>query len=251
MSWIYTILASLVEGFTEFLPISSTGHLIVLNHLLKIQDSDIISSFNIFIQLGAILAVLNLYYQDLLKDKKILLNILISFIPTAIIGFTLYPLIKRYLLSNLLITTASLFLGGILIFLLPKTTKSKEVNLLGYFKIGIFQSLSVIPGTSRALMSIIGGLFSGLNMEEAVRYSFLLAIPTIGAATGLDLIKNKEILLQNINLLPFFLLGFTLSFVTAKLTLKYFLGLVKNNSLKFFGYYRIALALLIYLVLLR
>ena len=118
MSWFYIIIASLVEGVTEFLPISSTGHLIILNHLLKIKSSDLLSSFDIFIQLGAILAVVNLYYQELLKDKKQIFHLFTSFLPTAIIGLFFYPLIKNYLLDNIYITALSLLLGGIFIFFL-------------------------------------------------------------------------------------------------------------------------------------
>lgn len=248
MTWTYTALASLIEGITEFLPISSTGHLIILNHLLGVQESDLLSSFDIFIQLGAILAVVHIYYQEILQDKKIIKNILLSFIPTAIIGFTLYPFIKEYLLNNLPVTIFSLFAGGVLIFFLPKNPKTKNPSAFDYFKIGLFQSVSVIPGTSRALMSIVGGLLSGLSLNESVKYSFLLAIPTIGAATALDLVKNRDFLLQNLSSAPYFIVGFILSFLVAKITIKFFLNLVKTKDFKIFGYYRIILSLLLILI---
>lgn len=245
MTWTYTILASLIEGITEFLPISSTGHLIILNHLLGIKTSNLLSSFDIFIQLGAILAVVHLYYKDIIENKKIIINLIISFTPTAIVGFLLYPLVKNYLFDNLSIVSLSLFLGGIIIFLLPKNPKTKNLTNIDYFKIGLFQSISIIPGSSRSLMTIIGGLLTGMNLNESIKYSFLLAIPTILAATGLDLLKNKDTLLQNTSSFPFFIVGFILSYLVAKLTIKYFLNLVKTNDFKLFGYYRIVLAILI------
>lgn len=246
MSWIYIFLASIVEGITEFVPISSTGHLIILNHILQIKDSPLVSSFDIFIQLGAILAVFNIYYQELLKDKKQLLNLLFSFFPTAIVGIVLYPLIKGFLFGNIIVTTISLFLGGLFIFILPLNKKPKaNLSYFDYFKIGLFQSLSVIPGTSRALMSIAGGLYAGLGFAESLKYSFLLAIPTIGAATALDLFKNRTVLVENPQNFIYFVFGFLLSFITAKLTLQYFLKITKQKGLTPFGYYRIALAALL------
>lgn len=252
MNWLYILSASVIEGLTEFLPISSTGHLIILNHLFRIKSHALLTSFDIFIQLGAILAIINLYFKELLSNKQQIINLIVSFIPTAIIGLIFYPLIKNYLLDNITITTVTLFLGGLLIFLIPKSSSpSKKPSYLSYFKIGLFQSLSIIPGTSRALMSIVGGLYSGLNLSESIKYSFLLAIPTIGAATTLDLIKNRDIVFGNIQNIKIFIIGFFISYITAKITVTSFLNFSKKNGLKFFGFYRIILAfiLLIFIIL--
>jgi undecaprenyl-diphosphatase len=246
MTIFYVFLSSIVEGLTEFLPISSTGHLIILNHVFGIKSTPLISSFDIFIQLGAILAIVNLYYKELLADKKQLLNLLISFLPTAIVGLIFYPLIKNYLLGNITITATALLIGGIFIFFLPKNIiPKKKLSFLDYFKIGLFQSLSIIPGASRALMTIIGGIYSGLSLIESIKYSFLLAIPTIGAATALDLFKNRKIVFSDPQSIKFFLLGFLISFLTAKVTVNFFLNFSKKNGLRFFGFYRIALSLIL------
>ncbi len=247
MSWLYIFLASLVEGLTEFLPISSTGHLIILNHLLQIKSSPLISSFDIFIQLGAILAIVDLYLKELLQNKKQIFNLLISFFPTAIIGLLFYPLVKGFLFDNIAVLVIALTLGGILIFFLPRVKSSKkQLSYFEYFKIGLFQSLSIIPGTSRALMTIAGGLYSGLDLAESIKYSFLLAIPTIGAATTLDLFKSRHVLLQSPQYFIYFLIGFVLSYLSAKFSVKFFLNLVKSKGLKPFAYYRIILAIIIF-----
>lgn len=243
MTLFYVFLSSVVEGLTEFLPVSSTGHLIILNHLFNINSTPLLSSFDIFIQLGAILAIVNLYYKELLEDKKQILNLLASFIPTAIVGLIFYPFIKSYLLDNIVVTTSALFVGGLIIFILPiNKVNKKDLSYFDYFKIGLFQSLSIIPGTSRALMTIIGGLYSGLNLVEAIKYSFLLAIPTIGAATALDLFKNREIIFSDSESVKLFVIGFLISFITAKLTVNAFLNFSKKNGLRFFGFYRLALS---------
>jgi len=163
------------------------------------------------------------------------------------VGYFFYPLIKGYLFNNITVICLTLLLGGIFIFWLPTNPKVKtKLTFLDYFKIGLFQSLSIIPGTSRSLMTIIGGLSSGMNLTESLKYSFLLAIPTIGAATALDLLKNKDMLLQSPQNSLYFIVGFFLSFLTAKLSINFFLNIVKNKGLKPFGYYRIILAFIIF-----
>ncbi len=252
MNWTYVLLASITEGLTEFIPVSSTGHLIILNHALGIIDSSTISSFNLFIQLGAILAVVHLYYKDLIQSPKIITNLILSFLPTALVGLIFYPLIKNNFLNNLPLTIFSLFLGGVIIILLGKNlkeTSKEEITATEALKIGLFQSLSIIPGTSRALASIVGGLASGLSLKQSIKYSFLLAIPTIAAATFFDLLQNKDALLAQTESAPFFLVGFFLSYLVAKLSLKYFLKVINNlENFSYFGYYRIFIAFLILVV---
>lgn len=252
MSWIYVLFSSIVEGLTEFLPVSSTGHLIILNHFQKIENQDLISSFNIFIQSGAILAVTSLFFSELKNNKNLLINIISAFTPTALIGFLLYPFIKNSLLDNISVVALALIVGGIVILLLPENNSQKTINSLKpkeAFLIGFFQSISIIPGTSRALASILGGLFTKLSLQESIKFSFFLAIPTILAATLLDLLKSTDILLQQVSYLPHFLAGFILSFLVAKIAVSSLLKAINQyKHFKYFGYYRIALGFLILLL---
>lgn len=246
MSWIYVIMASIVEGLTEFLPVSSTGHLIILNRLLKIEQSSLISSFNIFIQAGAILAVINQYKNELTKNKQLILNLVFSFLPTMVVGLTLYPFIKEVLLGNVFVVSVSLIVGGLIILFLPQPKTSTELNLKRSFIIGIFQSFSIIPGLSRALMAIIGGLVAKQTLKESIQYSFLLAIPTIVSATILDLYQSKKELISQIVFLPHFIVGFFLSYFFAKIIVSKLIKFISDyNNFIYFGYYRIALGLII------
>ncbi|OGD84108.1 hypothetical protein A2572_03200 [Candidatus Collierbacteria bacterium RIFOXYD1_FULL_40_9] len=246
MSWLYTIVASILEGLTEFLPISSTGHLIVLNYIFKIEHSDLISSFNIFIQSGAILAVINQYKSELAKNRQILVNLFFSFLPTAIIGFTLYPLIKEYLLNSIFLVCLSLIIGGIIIFFLKDPKTSTKIDLKKSILIGTLQAVSIIPGSSRALMVIIGGLLARQSLKDSIRYSFLLAIPTILSATALDLYQSRNVLINQMPFLPHFLVGALISFFSAKIVVTKFIAFISTESrFIYFGYYRIILGLVI------
>ena len=169
-----------------------------------------------------------------------------AFLPTAIVGFTLYPFIKSVLLENSMITAASLFLGGLVLILFEKYHKKtthitpSTLTPKNALMIGLFQSVSIIPGVSRAAATIIGGMITGLSKKDAVEFSFLLAIPTMAAATMLDVIKNRELFTQgNISML---LLGCTVAYITAWITVKKFLTYVKTHSFASFGVYRIVLA---------
>lgn len=239
-------LASLVEGLTEFLPVSSTGHLIILNKILKVDQNTLISSFNIFIQSGAILAVIQQYKKELTNNKNLIINLLVSFLPTAIIGVTLYPLIKHLFLDNIYLVSASLFVGGIIILFIPKTQTTSKLNLKKSFIIGVFQSLSIIPGTSRALMAILGGIVTNQSLKESIRYSFLLAVPTILSATLLDLYQTRQDLINQINYLPHFIAGFLLSYIFARIVISKLINFISDiQNFRYFGYYRIILSLVI------
>lgn len=250
MSFIQVIILSIVEGITEFLPISSTGHLILISNFLKIPQTEFVKSFEIIIQLGAIFAVAVLYWRTILFKKEIWLKVLTAFLPTAILGFTLYKMIKSYLLGNTWVTLWALFLGGIALIILEKIYKEdknklEKIDQLSFkqaFIIGLFQSISMIPGVSRAAATIFGGLFSGLKRKEAVEFSFLLAIPTMFAATGLDLVKSSFSFSGNQWLL--LIIGFIGAFITAILAVKYFLRFIQKHTFISFGIYRIILALI-------
>lgn len=253
MDLLQTLILSVIEGITEFLPISSTGHLILASHLLQIPPTEFAKSFDIAIQLGAILAVVVLYWKTLLTKRKLWAPIISAFIPTAILGFLFYGFIKRVLLDNTMITLLALFIGGITLIALEKLYKPKDGHVDDLEKlpipkaiaIGFAQSLSMIPGVSRAAATIFGGMFSGLSRKAAVEFSFLLAIPTMAAATGLDLMKNGYAFTGNE--WTMLAIGFIGAFITAYFTIKYFLKYIQNHTFVAFGIYRIVLALLFWL----
>jgi len=252
MTILHAIILSIIEGITEFLPISSTGHMVLASTLLHIQETDFVKSFEIIIQLGAILAVLLLYWKKLFTNKDTFIRIAIAFVPTGIVGLVLYKFIKNVLLGNPWIVVWALAIGGVLLILLEKF-HHKETNVhmtyVQAFLIGCAQSLSIIPGVSRAAATIGGALLLGIPRDTAVEFSFLLAIPTMAAATGLDLIKSGHHFTGNqIELLT---IGFVGAFITALLTVKWFIGFIKNHTFIPFGIYRIIAALAFYFFVLR
>ena len=250
MSIIQTLILSIVEGITEFLPISSTGHLILVSKLLDISQTQFVKSFEIIIQLGAIMAIVVLYFNKLIENKKIYPKILAAFVPSAIIGFVLYKFIKQYLIGDPQIVLTSLFIGGILLIILERILAKikikndltiEELNLKSCLLVGLSQTVSMIPGVSRAAATIIGGISVGLSRSNAVEFSFLLAVPTMAAATGLDLIKSYQYFSpQDVKLL---IVGFIVSFISAKIAVEWLIKFMKNHSLAAFGVYRIILAI--------
>jgi len=257
MDILQALILSIVEGISEFLPISSTGHLILTSDILKLSQTEFVKSFEIIIQLGAILAVVVLYAKTLLEKRKMWVPLLAAFIPTAIIGFILFKLIKQFLLGNTMVTLWALLLGGVILIIAEKLYKEQPHHLdsiekLSYKKailIGLAQSISVIPGVSRSAATILGGLFVGLKRQPAVEFSFLLAIPTMVAATGLDLVKsNFSFTSQEWGVLA---VGFIGSFITALLAVKFFIQYVKNHTFVAFGIYRIVLAIVFWLLIVR
>lgn len=257
MSFLQAIILSIIEGISEFLPISSTGHLVLTSDLLNIPQTNFVKSFEIIIQLGAILAVVVLYFEKLINNIKLWKIILVAFLPTAVVGFLLYSVIKNTLLGNSFITVFAIFLGGIMLIILELLYKEMDhhagelerVSLKQALLIGLIQSLSIIPGVSRAASSIIGGLFVGLKRKVAVEFSFLLAIPTMFAATSLDLVKENF----NFSTNEIFLLvvGLLTSFIVALIVVKWFLKYIQNHNFIIFGIYRIILALLFWIFVLR
>lgn len=255
MNFIQAIILSIVEGFSEFLPISSTGHLILASNILKIQQSEFVKSFEIIIQLGAILAVAVLYYRRTLLNKVILKKTIAAFLPAAVVGFTLYKFIKHILIGNTIITLLALFFGGIFLIFFEYIYKEKESHVskienISYKSaviIGTFQSLSIIPGVSRAAASIIGGMFQNLKRSTAVEFSFILAIPTMLAAIGLDLVKTslqfsaEEYLVLGV--------GFIGAFIAALAVVKYFLRFIQNHTFIPFGIYRIAVSVIFWFLI--
>ena len=255
MNYIDAILLGTVEGLAEFLPISSTGHLVLVSYWLGIPESDFLASFQIIIQLGAIAAVLLLYWRSFFS-VPILSRLICSFVPTAIIGLTLYPLIKGVLLSSPLVVVVALALGGVVLVMFERwhtevEQKEESINDLTYRQaiiIGLCQAVAIIPGVSRSGATIIGGLLLGLKRVTIVEYSFLLAVPTIAAATGYDILRSMDIFtLENI---PFLGIGFMVSFLVALLVITQLLRFLKKHSFAVFGWYRIVLAIVFFIFIL-
>ena len=239
-----------VEGITEFLPISSTGHLILAGDLLGFND-DTAKTFEVFIQLGAILAVVWLYREKISstikgigteKTNRFMLNLLIAFLPAAFFGFITHSFIKHHLFNPVTVAFA-LIAGGIAIFVIERVVKKSfildmdDISFKQALGVGLAQTLSLFPGVSRAGATIMGAMCFGLERKVATEFSFFLAIPTMFAATSYDLIKNLNYL--TINDLPIFAVGFLVSFFSALIVIKAFLGFVTKHTFDSFAIYRI------------
>lgn len=255
----HVVVLSIVEGVTEFLPISSTAHLILTSHVLKIPKTTFLTTFEISIQLGAIAAVIYLYADKILKNKGLLLKSFIGFIPTGILGLTLYKYIKTLLIDPF-IPVIMLFMGGVAIILIEKYIDKKEltkascksIEKMPYkdaLWIGLIQSVSMIPGVSRAAASIFGGIFLKYKRQDAVEFSFLLAIPTMLTATAFDLLNEASNLTSHQQLM--IVLGMIFSFISALIVIKWLIRYIKNNNFTLFGYYRILLSIIYYLLFIK
>ena len=260
MNYIQTIVLGIVEGITEFLPISSTAHLIITSKILQLQQTQFLKLFEVFIQSGAILSVFFLYFKYLLKNKDVWLKLFISFIPTAIIGFIFIDLIKNVFFESMWILISAIFIVGLIFIILEYQIKKGRLNLknnisdISYFHaflIGLFQALAIIPGVSRAGAVIVVMLLLGYKRDESAIYSFLLALPTIGAASLFDLYKNVGILSSNITNIQLLIIGFIVSFISAYFSVKWLIEYLKTHSLYVFGIYRIALAIILVLIFMR
>ncbi|HEY4488525.1 MAG TPA: undecaprenyl-diphosphatase UppP [Candidatus Paceibacterota bacterium] len=253
MTYIDAVVLGIIEGLTEFLPISSTAHLILAGEVLGIPSSEFLKSFDIAIQLGAICSVVVLFARSFL-DFEVLKRLVIAFVPTGVIGFLFYALVKSFLLESIPTIVFALALGGVALIVFEyfhreetEETPVSAISLKHAFGIGIFQSLGMIPGVSRSGATIIGGLLLGIPRTTIVEFSFLLAVPTMIAATGYDLFKNASTFtLENISVLA---VGFVVSFVVAILAIKFLLSYVRTHTFVSFGIYRILAAAMFWLIL--
>lgn len=248
MTILEAIVLGVVEGLTEFLPVSSTGHLILASTLLKLRQTEAHKVFEVTIQSGAILAVLYLYRQKLAARTDLLLKLGIAFLPTGILGFFLYKLVKSFFHPQLV--SYMLIAGGVAFILIEWRTRNRPATVASLeaiscqqaFAIGLIQSISMIPGVSRAGATIMGGLLVGMKRRDATEFSFLLAIPTMLAATGYDIYKNAGLFSlgdwQNI------LAGFLTSFVFAVIAIKALVKFTASHTFIPFGLYRIVVGLL-------
>lgn len=251
VSLLIAAILGVVEGLTEFLPISSTGHLILAAGYFALPPTEFQKTFEIAIQLGAILAVVFLYAKRLLRDRRTVMLVVTGFIPTALIGFLLHDFVKSVLLGSVATVLWSLFVGGIVIVLfevLHRERKSDAADLTRVsfaqaVLIGLFQSIALIPGVSRAAATILGGELIGLRRTTATEFSFLLAIPTMAAAAGLDLVKSAgsftsgDVVTLGV--------GFIVSFLTALAVIRWLLRFIQHHSFVLFGVYRIVLAAIV------
>jgi undecaprenyl-diphosphatase len=245
---IKTIILGLVEGLTEFLPVSSTAHLIVSENLLGIENSKFLNFFTVFVQLGAISAVPFLYFKRLFASGlSIYFTIIASFIPAVILGVLLDDFLEA-LFQGYWFIAGSWIIGGLILIRIDKWLPTKndaiEIQSISYlqaFKIGLYQCIAMIPGVSRSGATIVGGRVLGLSHSAAVEYSFLLGIPTILGACAkklLDYRHDLDVLFTKEHL-QFLGIGTIISFVVALLTIKWMVGFVRQHGFSLFGYYRI------------
>jgi len=249
MGYLDSIILGIVEGLTEFLPISSTGHLILASTALGLSHSEFLKTFQIAIQLGAIGAVLFQFPRSFI-DIEILKRIAIAFVPTMIIGYLAYDAVRSVLFGNELVVVIALIAGGIVMILFDQWRRPPAEGVVGditythAFLVGIFQSFAIVPGVSRSGATVIGGLSLGIPRTAIVEFSFLLAVPTMLAATALDILKTPAALSRDeVTLL---LTGFVTAFLVALLSVRWFLGFIRTSSFTVFGIYRIALGLVFF-----
>lgn len=267
------VILAIVEGLTEYLPVSSTGHLILTEAFLNMQKTAFTNMYIINVQFGAILAVLFLYWKRFFQSLDFYFKLFVAFLPAAVLGFLLNDFIDS-LLSSVITVAVSLIVGGVILIFTDRyfqkqisaaagdeeMVEVKEINEFGVevkkkvlkdvpisyvqaFIIGCFQCIAMIPGVSRSASTIIGGLYQTLNIKRAAEFSFFLAVPTISAAAiyklykGMDAIRGTDI--------QFILIGNVISFIVGVLAIKFFINLITKYGLSFFGYYRIALGVAI------
>jgi undecaprenyl-diphosphatase len=251
-----------VEGLTEFLPVSSTGHLILTRALLGLPDSDVMKAFEVAIQPGAILAILIVYWQLITRtlgtlgssaiSRRLVGNILVGFLPAAVIGFAIHKKITQYLFNGPVVAGAFI-VGGLVIIAVemrreraPRVNHIDEMTTLDALKVGFCQCLGMIPGTSRSGSTIMGGLLVGLSRPVATEFSFFLAIPTLIGASVLEVFKVRHELAANAQaVLPMFAVGFVVSFLAAWVCVRWLLRYVATHTFIPFAWYRIAFGIVV------
>jgi undecaprenyl-diphosphatase len=244
------IIIAIVEGITEFLPISSTGHMIITQKLLGIEPDSFVKLFTVNIQFGAILSVVVLYWRRFFQTLDFYIKLFIAFLPAAILGFLFSGYIDK-MLESVLVVAISLVLGGIFLLfvdsLFNKPSEDQKISFTKAIIIGLFQTIAMIPGVSRSAATIVGGLTQKLSRKNATEFSFFLAVPTMFAASAYEMIKSyKSIQPQHINIL---LIGNVVAFLVAMLAIKGFISFLTKHGFKVFGYYRIIVGVIILILL--
>ena len=256
MNLITAGILGIIEGITEFLPISSTAHMVLISNLMHLVQSEFVKSFEIIIQLGAILAVVVLYGRKYIRDWACIKKVIIAFIPTGILGFIFYKTIKS-LIGNQHVVLWALFLGGLGIIFFELIYRKKEIyegdisviTNRQAFIIGLCQSASMIPGISRSAITVISGLAMGIHRKAIVEFSFLLAVVTMAVATVYDFSKNFNSF--SVDQFDYLAVGFIVSFLTAILAIRFMVKYITDHSFIAFGIYRIVIAALFYLFIIR
>lgn len=256
MTILQAIILAIIEGLTEFLPVSSTGHMILGSSLMGIQSENFVKLFTVAIQLGAILSVIVLYFKRFFQSLDFYFKLLVAFIPAVFFGMLLSDKIDQLLESPLTVAIA-LLIGGIILLFVDKWFKngtmddSNQINYSTAFKIGLFQCLSMIPGTSRSAATIVGGMSQNLTRKAAAEFSFFLAVPTMFGATAKKLydfykygyvISREEVMLL--------IIGNVVAFIVAMLAIKYFISFLQTRGFRLFGWYRIIVGGILLILLL-
>lgn len=251
MTLLQAAVIGIVEGITEFLPISSTGHMIITEKLLGVNIDDFTKAFTVNIQFGAILSVVVLYWRRFLQSWTFYQKLFVAFLPAAVIGFLLGDFIDS-LLENVMVVAITMLLGGILLLFVDKwfsrENPDQEVTYPKAFKIGFWQCIAMIPGVSRSAATIVGGMQQKLNRTNAAEFSFFLAVPTMAAASAYKLLKDyKHINSDNLGIL---IIGNIIAFVVAMIAIKTFITFLQKHGFKVFGWYRIVIGLILITLLL-
>ncbi|MBX2941210.1 MAG: undecaprenyl-diphosphate phosphatase [Cyclobacteriaceae bacterium] len=251
MSIFQSIILAIVEGLTEFLPVSSTGHMVIVSSLMGIADDSFTKTFTIAIQLGAILSVVVLYWKRFFISLSFYYKLFVAFIPAAVIGLLFNDSIDA-LLERVEVVAVTLILGGVIFIFIDKIFKdtaeneNNEVTYSKALKIGFFQTIAMIPGVSRSAATIIGGMSQKLNKKTAAEFSFFLAVPTMFAATAYKLLKfYQEGNSFGSNEVALLLVGNVVAFIVAMFAIKSFISFLTQHGFKWFGYYRIIVGVLI------
>lgn len=254
MDFWQAIIIAIVEGLTEFLPVSSTGHMVITSALLKLNKDEFTKLFEVCIQLGAILAVVVLYWRKFLVFDKnrisFYIKLIVAVLPALIVGYLFADRIDA-LLESPLVVGITLLLGGLVLLFVdnwfnnPTIEKDEEMNLFKALRIGFWQCVAMIPGVSRSAATIIGGMQQKLTRNVAAEFSFFLAVPTMAAATGYKLLKGRELLMSNTDNLKLLLVGNIVAFIVAMIAIKFFINTLKKYGFRVWGYYRIVVGIAI------
>jgi undecaprenyl-diphosphatase len=249
MGWLDALILAIVEGITEFLPVSSTGHMIIASALLGINEEAFVKIFEVNIQFGAILSVVVLYWKRFFQSLDFYYKLGVAFIPAAVLGFLLNDFIDT-MLGSVTVVAVSLLVGGIFLLFVDRIFNKVEQHEITYkngFIIGCFQCLAMIPGVSRSAASIIGGMALKYDRKTAAEFSFFLAVPTMFAAASYKLLKGyKDISVDDVGILVF---GNVVAFFVALAAIKFFIGFLTKYGFKVFGWYRIVLGTILLVML--
>lgn len=255
MNLIQTIIIAIVEGLTEFLPVSSTGHMIIAQKLLAVESTEFVKAFTVNIQFGAILSVVVLYWKRFFQTFDFYWKLIIAVIPALVLGFLFSEKIDA-LLENVFVVAVMLVIGGVFMLYVDKwfnnSSEDQTMDWKRVLKIGFFQCIAMIPGVSRSMATIVGGMSTNLTRKNAAEFSFFLAVPTMAAASGYKLLKlvtdptGIAMLSENLTTL---LIGNVVAFIVAIAAIKFFIGFLTKYGFKAFGYYRIVVGVLILVLL--